>query len=279
MNCKIIADSSSNVLSMEDVDYTSVPLKLITDEKEYVDDANLDVPAMVYELAAYKGRSGSACPSVGEWLEAFGEAENIFTLTITGTLSGCYNASVQAREIYLQEHPERKVCCLDSLSTGPEMALILEKLRELILAGLEFEEVERQIKEYMKHTHLLFMLESVHNMARNGRVSPIVAKAVGVLGIRIVGKASDEGTLQQLHKARGEARGLGMLHMEIVGHGYKGGKIRIAHCMNSVAAMLARDEVLEHYPNADVTVYPLRGLCSFYAERGGVMIGFEDEEA
>jgi hypothetical protein len=67
--------------------------------------------------------------------------------------------------------------------------------------------------------------------------------------------------------------------MEIVGHGYKGGKIRIAHCMNSVAAMLARDEVLEHYPNADVTVYPLRGLCSFYAERGGVMIGFEDEDA
>jgi hypothetical protein len=49
--------------------------------------------------------------------------------------------------------------------------------------------------------------------------------------------------------------------------------------MNSVAAMLARDEVLEHYPNADVTVYPLRGLCSFYAERGGVMIGFEDEDA
>ena len=34
-----------------------------------------------------------------------------------------------ARELYLQEHPGAKVAVFDSLSTGPELRLILEKLR------------------------------------------------------------------------------------------------------------------------------------------------------
>ena len=54
---KIAADSSSNVLAMTGTDYASVPLK-IRAEKEYVDDANLDVAGMVADLRVYKGKSG-----------------------------------------------------------------------------------------------------------------------------------------------------------------------------------------------------------------------------
>lgn len=222
MSYKIVSDSSSNLQVLEGVDYASVPLKIVTAEKEYTDDAGLDTALMMKELAAYKGRSGTACPSVGEWLEAFGQAENVFAVTITSSLSGCYNSCVQAKAAY-EETPGRRVCCLDTLSTGPEMVLIIEKLRALIAAGLDFDQIEGRIREYMKHTHLVFMLERVDNLAKNGRVSPLVARAVGVLGIRIVGKASDEGILQQLHKCRGENRGLDAMLREMEAHGYKGG--------------------------------------------------------
>ena len=278
MSYKIVADSSSNLSGLEGVDYASVPLKIVTAEKEYTDDANLDIGQMLQELAAYKGRSGTACPNVGEWLEAFGNAEEVFAVTITSSLSGCYNACVQAKAEF-EETSGHRVCCLDTLSTGPEMVLILEKLRALVIAGLDFDRIESTIRAYMKHTHLVFMLESVDNLAKNGRVSPLIARAVGVMGIRIVGKASDEGTLQQLHKCRGESRGLTAMLREMEAHGYKGGRVSIGHCCNEAAARELRERIRTQYPRAEISILPLRGLCSFYGEKGAVMAGFEDGEA
>ena len=275
MNYKIAMDSSSNVLSMEDVEFASVPLKIVTDEREFVDDQNLDLEEMLDYLASYKGRSGTSCPNVGDWLDAFGDAEGIFALAITGTLSGCYNAAVQAKDVYEENHPGRRVCCLDSLSTGPEMALVAEKLRELICAGKDFDTIEAEIREYMKHTHLMFTLESLNNMARNGRVSPLIAKACGLLGIRILGQASAEGTLQPLHKCRGEAKALNMMLAEMKEKGYNGGKVRVVHCHNEKAAQTFIRLLKAEFPDCDVTLGKTTALCSFYAELGGVMVGFE----
>ena len=275
MNVKIVADSSANLLSFEGIPYASVPLKIVTAEREYVDDATLDTGAMLTYIEGYKGKSGTACPSVGEWLEAFGDAEYVFTVAITSNLSGAHNSAVQAKGVYEEQYPQRKVCCLDSLSTGPEMVLIVEKLKELIDSGLSFEAVEAAIREYMKKTHLLFLLESVENLAKNGRVSPLIAKAVGFLNIRIVGKASDVGTLQQLHKCRGEKKGLEKVLEEMRNHGFTGGKVRINHAHNPSAAQALLELVRSHYSDIEAVVAPMTGLCCFYAERGSVMIGFE----
>lgn len=275
MNVKIVADSSANLPALAGIAYASVPLKILAGEKEYVDNAALDTEQMVSDLEAYQGRSGTACPSVGEWLEAFGDAAYVFTIAITSNLSGSHNAAVQAKDMYEEMHPDRHVCCLDSLSTGPEMVLVAEKLVELLGAGLEFETVETQVREYMKKTHLLFSLESMDNLAKNGRVSKVAAKAAGILGIRVVGKASDVGTLQQLHKCRGEKKALQTMLEEMVAHGFTGGKVRIAHGLNENGAKALLEVIRSAYPNIEATIVPFGGLCCFYAERGGLMVGYE----
>ena len=275
MNVKIVADSSANLPALAGVSYASVPLKIVTDEKEYVDDAALNTEEMVCDLEAYKGRSGTACPSVGDWLEAFGDAQYVFTVAITSNLSGAHNSALQAKAVYEEMHPDRHVICLDSLSTGPEMVLIAEKLVELIDAGLDVEAVETRIREYMEKTHLLFSLESMDNLAKNGRVSKVAAKAAGILGIRVVGKASDVGTLQQLHKCRGEKKALQTILAEMEAHGFTGGRIRIAHGLNENGAKALLDVIRSAYPNIEATIVPFSGLCCFYAERGGLMVGFE----
>ena len=275
MDIKIVADSSANLPSLAGISYASVPLKIVTDEKEYVDDAALNTEHMVCELEAYKGRSGTACPSVGDWLEAFGDARYVFTVAITSNLSGAHNSALQAKEIYEDTHPDRRVICLDSLSTGPEMVLIAEKIRELVAEGLDIDAIETQVREYMQKTHLLFSLESMDNLAKNGRVSKVAAKAAGILGIRVVGKASDVGTLQQLHKCRGEKKALQTILEEMEAHGFTGGKVRIAHGLNPAGAEALLDVIRSAYPNIEATIVPFSGLCCFYAERGGLMVGFE----
>jgi fatty acid-binding protein DegV len=114
--------------------------------------------------------------------------------------------------MYEAENPGKQVCVIDSLSAGPELVLIIEKLEALIAQGMPFEDICREIGAYQQQTGLTFMLESLKNFAANGRVSPAVAKIAGVLGIRIVGKASDKGTLAPTDKCRGEDRSLQAQH-------------------------------------------------------------------
>jgi len=155
------------------------------------------------------------------------------------------------------------------------MVLICEKLGELIASGLEFSEIETRIRRYMTKTHLLFSLESLTNLARNGRVSPLVAKAVGLLGIRVVGKASDMGTLQPLHKVRGAAKAISTIVRLMEEMGFKGGKVRIAHCQNEEGAKTMVQKIRAIVPKCDIRIGQCTGLCSFYAERGGILVGFE----
>ena len=276
MTYKIAADSSANLLALDNVDFTSVPLKIVTADKEYVDDGALDVDAMVAELAAYKGRSGSSCPNLADWMDAFQGADCVFGVTITSQLSGSYASAMQAKAEWEKLHPEVKVHIVDTLSAGPEPQLIVEKLRELIGQGLPFEAIVSSMERYRRHTHLLFSLESMKNLARNGRTSHAAAAIAGVLGIRVVGKASDAGTLEVLHKCRGPKRTLQSTYDSMIAHGYAGGRVRIAQCQNADGANALRSMILYTWPQADVRILPCRGLCAFYAESGGLMIGYED---
>ena len=272
---KITADSSANLLQLENMDFAAAPLKIITAEREFVDDNALDTVEMVTWFDGYKDRSKTSCPNPGDWLDAFGDAEEVYCVTITSGLSGSYNSACVAKEMYEAEHPGRQVCVIDSLSAGPELVLIVEKLEELIARGLSFDEISREIGEYQKKTGLAFMLESLKNFAANGRVSPAVAKIAGVLGIRIVGKASDQGTLEPMHKCRGESKSLTAIVDYLKEMGLHTGKVRIAHCMNPNAAQTLKELILRQLDKADVQIHPCRGLCSYYAEKGGLLVGYE----
>ena len=90
MKYKIIADSGSNVTTLADIDFTSVPITIMAGGKEYIDDAALDVLVMTDELRELSTKSSTACPNIDQWLTAFSEADIIVAVTITGALSGSY---------------------------------------------------------------------------------------------------------------------------------------------------------------------------------------------
>ena len=276
MSFKIVSDSSADIHQLSSVDFASVPLKIITDAKEYVDNSSLDVVGMLTDFKSYKGKSHTSCPSTGEYLEAFGDAENIFVVTISSNLSGSFNAANVAAKTYLADHPDRKVHIVDSLSTGAESFLMIERLRALILEGKSFEEIKSDIIDYStNHTRLIFALESMRNLANNGRVKPVVAKMAELFGIRAVGRASTEGTLEMICKSRGPVNAAKDIVANMIGDGYKGGRVKIHHANNLPAAELLKTKILEKFPDAKIDMGMTGGLCSFYAEQGGVLVGFE----
>ena len=275
MNIRIITDSASNLTSSEGMDMSYAPMKVCTAEREFTDNNDINVREMVDFLYSYKGRSSSSCPNAEDWLNAFGDAENIVCITITGGLSGSYNSALSAKNIYEGDHPDRHVLVVDSFTAGPEMALMAERVREQALAGKGLEEIEADLKGYK--TELLFALESLRNFANNGRVSKAAAAVAGLLGIRAIGRASDVGTLELLSKTRGEAKTLDGVMSYLKELRCKGGKIFIDHCFAEETVQKLAFRIKAEYPHAQIVIRPTRGLCSFYVEPGGFLVGFEAE--
>lgn len=270
----IVSDSSSNVFSISGAEYTTVPMKIIA-EKEYVDTPDLDLQGMVADLKKFKGKSGSSCANVQEWLDAFGDADGVFCVTISKNLSGSFNSAKQAVETFLEENPGKKAHVFDSLAAGPQQAMLIDKLAQLVAEGHDFDTIVEKALDYHNHTHITFRLESLTNLARNGRVNPAVAKIVGALGIRVIGDVKG-GLITPVHKIRGDRKTIPMLVEMMKERGFRDGNIlRIAHCFGEGPARMLRDAVLAEFPNTRFTLEPTTALCSFYAEAGGLMIGFE----
>ena len=276
---RIVVDSSASLYALDGIDFAAVPLKIVTDEREYLDDGTLDAVEMATALRTYKGKTSTSCPNISDWMAAYEGADEVYVVTITGTLSGAYNAALLAGEEYEQSHEGARVFVLDSLSTGAESRLLVERLAALIKAGKPFDTVCEEIRAYHEHTHLLFALESLANLARNGRVKPAVAAVARMLGIRVIGQASDAGDLEVLCKTRGEHGALERMVLEMKAHGLTNGRVHIDHCCNAAAAERLKHMVHAVFPEAKVEVGSCGALCSYYAEHGGLMVGYEDNEA
>ena len=277
MGFKIVSDSSSNVFKLKEGNYTTVPMKVIAGEHEFIDTPELDLQNMVTTLRNHKGPSGSSCPNVQEWLDAFEGEEDVFALTISKNLSGSYNSAKQAAEDYMENHPGKKIYVFDSLAAGPQQAMLADKLAQLIAEGHDFDTIVEKALDYHNHTHILFCLESMNNLARNGRVSPAAAKIASVLGIHAVGDVKG-GLITPVHKPRGHKKAIDTLVEMLEERGLKeDGYVRIAHCFGLQQAKDLKAATLAKHPGVRFVIEPTTALCSFYAEAGGLMIGMEGD--
>ena len=274
---RLILDSSSNTLSDPARNLIVVPLTLTFGEENMLDDEKLDISEFLAKMEANNEAGKTAAPSIQRWLDALEGSENAIIVTLTSGLSGTYSSALQAKDIYLEQHPHANVIVVDSRSAGPELEVVLEGIEALIKDDkLRFADLEAKIAEFRTRTHLLFVLQSLRNLSLNGRVSPAVAKIAGVLKINLIGTASVDGELQPLTKARGMKKALREIVKQMEGMKYQGGRVVIDECENATDAEKLKEAILASYPDADVTIRPMRGLCSFYAERGGLMIGFHE---
>lgn len=281
MKYAIIVDSSCDMYIDDnytnDTFMTRVPLKLRVGEKEYIDDSDLDIVSFMKEMSACSEATGTAAPSPQEWYNAFEKADEVFAVTITSTLSGTYSSAVAAKNMILEDYPEKKVHIIDSKSAGSGLTMIVRKLQEFIKQQMDFEEIVANITEYCKKIKVFFILESMDNLVKSGRVSAIAGKLAGILGIKILGQASSEGTIELLRKTRGKDVIYRKTVDDMLANGYQGGKVIISHCFNEERVKFFLDIIKESFPDVEAEVMPTSGLCSYYAENKGLIISFEKE--
>lgn len=257
-----------------DIGFGTVPFVMQVGGIDFVDDENIDVEDMLEAMENEREASSTACPSPGAFEEMFRRGDNVICITISSRLSGCFESADIARRSLLEVEPERNIAILDSCATGPESALCIDMMVRWIRQGLSFEEVIANAQAFLDETRTTFALKSFHNLVKNGRMLKLVGFLAGRLGVWGIGIGSERGEIVIKGKGRGSAKAVKIILDDMYQRGYSGGRVLISHAINHEFAEQLAQGIHNHWDSAEVHIIPARGLDAFYAERGGVIVGY-----
>lgn len=279
MKWSIIADSSCDLSSAyitdENIRFRTIPFIISVGENEYTDNEELDVELMMNDMENSDKPSSSACPSPHMWEEEFKKADNTIAITVSSSLSGSHNSASIAKEHVLEEYPDKNIHILDSLSTGPECAMCILQVVDWIKQGLTFDDITEKAEKFLHDTHTAFALCSFDNLIKNGRMNKIVGFIAKTIGIWGVGTASSHGTIFMKGKARGITKAISIITDYMHNCKFSGGSVMISHCFNSEIAERLKAAIIETWPTSKIAILATRGLDSYYAERGGLIVAFK----
>ncbi|MGO5049677.1 DegV family protein [Dysosmobacter sp. Sow4_B12] len=281
MTWNIVSDSSCDLrmaaFESDRVRFETVPLRIQVGEREFLDNDDLVVPDLLDAMSQEKSASSTACPSPAAFARAFEAGDCTVCFTISSNLSGTYNSAVMGREMVLEEHPEKKVCIIDSKATAGAMVLLIRKAKELMEADEtgDFEDICDQLRLYQAALRTCFTLENFDNLIKNGRMRPLVGTLLHSLGIHVIADATPQGTIHVADKARGEAKTYKTITALMKSSkDCTGAEVVISHCENMAGALKLKQQILEDLSVKSVDVLSCRGLTSFYAMEKGLIIGY-----
>ena len=279
MTWNIVADNSCDLkasdIQSQQLHFEVVPLKIIIGEDEYIDDGNLSIPQLLQDMDACKTGSSTACPSPEDFKRAFETADCTVCVTISGQLSGTYNAALLGRSMVLEEYPDKQICIIDSKGASGMLALIVLRAQQLIEAGKSFEEVSAALREDQASLRVVFTHSNFGNLIKAGRMSPFIGSVLTGLGIHVIADATPQGTIHVAGKAKGENKTIKhIVRMMGEAKDVTGLPVLISHCENLAGAMKLKQAILAELPVADVTLMSCKGLCTYYAMEKGLIVSY-----
>ena len=278
MSFSIIVDSCCDLTPemRSDPVFRSIPLTIRVGGKDYIDDQNLDTSLLIYAMDQSPDASSSSCPSPGDYLEAFRQAEgDLYVVTLSALLSGSHNSAWQAKQMLLEEEPERNIHVFNSCSASAGEVLLAQAVRRLAGSGLPFAQVVARTEQTIAETNTLFVLENLDNLRKNGRLTKVQAMLTGALRIKLIMGATPEGEICKHGQALSVKQALAkIVDIMAADDRHKGKILYIAQCLCPERADQLWQLVQKSCQFAGVAITATRGLSSYYANSGGVIVAY-----
>ncbi|RCW52476.1 DegV family protein [Halanaerobium sp. ST460_2HS_T2] len=278
MNFKIIVDSCCDLTDeiRNKFDISTAPLSIDIGDKHFVDDENLDREALLAEMRNHNQAPKTASPGPGRFLDLYKKYENIFVVTLSKELSATYQNAVLAKNMLVEESENKFIKVFNSFSASVGETMIAYKLGELIESGLKKGEIIEKTEEYIAGMQTLFVLDSLDNLIKAGRMGKLKGKIASFFNIKPVLGATPEGTITLVDKARGSKRAIRKLVDKI---GEKGEKLEekvlgIAHCNALEKAEYIKKQAAQKYNFRKIIILETAGISTVYANEGGIVIAF-----
>lgn len=278
---KLVSDSGCSLLVPDglagiDIDYAEVPFTISVDNTDYIDEPGIDIEKMLEHIANCRSGGRTSCPSPHAWLETWGDAENVIAFTLSAALSGSYNSAIAARHMALEKNPGRNIAVINTCGAG----VFPEQLANIIYEGIEdgdsFDAIVSAADKAVREIQVMFALGSLDNLIKAGRLNKLVGYAAHRFNISAIGVASPGGRIELRHKFRGMKKTYSKLIDTLRETGFTGGELVISHCMNEDGAEKLGHLIKAEWLDADVSIVPASGLCSYYMGKGGMIITYRE---
>lgn len=277
MSYRVVVDSCGEFTEemRNDSHFVHAALHLSVDGEQFVDDDTFDRLDFLKKMAASPNCPKSSCPSPEVYREAFDcGAERLYAVTLSAELSGSYNSAVLGQNLFLEDHPDAKVHVFNSCSASIGETRIAQKIQECEEAGMNFEEVVTAVDQFILEMHTYFVLESLDNLRKNGRLSTVKALVASALNIKPVMGATDQGVIIQLGQARGMQKALRKM-VETMAEEVKKPEEKIlalSHCNNRERAEYVKGEIQKLLKVKDIMILETSGVSTLYAAQGGIIM-------
>ena len=271
MDYKIIIDSSSDMTPEleEKFNIVTVPLHLRLGQKEYMDDASLNLAAFMEEMAACKDKVGTAAPAPAAFTDAM--SQDAFVVTVSAALSATYsNAMLAAEDVPADIH------VFDSKSASAGGTLVALKIRELVARGLPRPQIIESVNGFIDEMKTYLVLERFENLIKNGRLGALKGKIASVLNVKLLLGADGHGEIKLYSKVRGTKAMLEKMVslISISGRKVEGENAVISHCNNQSLAEQLAGMIRQRFDFKEIFIIPTRGTASLYADNKGIILAF-----
>ena len=281
MEIQIIADSCCDLTPTlrRVLRVRTASLTIRVDDGEFIDDENLDIPALMAAMKQSANAPTTACPAPEAYAAMMAQAPMTFVVTLSSRLSGSYNAACVGRDMALEANPSLKICVLDSESASAGETRIVMMLRDLIDAGLAFEEIEQRARAFIAPMRTRFVLEDLSHLVKNGRISKMAGFVGTVLNLRPLMADNGHGEIVCLEKIRGTANAMKKLVEHVAAETADAARASIvlglSYCNCAPRALELQKNLLASCAALkDVIMVPTGGISTVYADDGGVVLAF-----
>lgn len=277
MSYKIVVDSCGELPDTlkQDIHFESVPLEIFVDDYHIIDDNSFDQADFLNKMKGSPNCPKSTCPSPERYMTAYDcEAEHIYAVTLSSRLSGSYNSAELGKSLLIEEKGEKQIHVFDSKSASVGETLIAMKIQECEEAGMAFEEVVTKVDAYIEEMDTFFVLETLENLRKNGRLSNFKAFVASALNIKPVMGSTPEGEICQLDQARGINKALDkMIAVMLQKVQNRENKILgIAHCNCPQRANSVVEKIEKLAKFKEIFVVNTAGISTLYANDGGIIM-------
>jgi DegV family protein with EDD domain len=278
MSYRIIVDSCCDLSAAHFAEpcFVRVPLTIRVDGTAFVDDATLDQSALLWAMKNSPNAPSTACPSPQQYADAFDcGAEDIYVVCLSAMVSGSHNSAEQGRLLLLEEKPGVRIHVFNSCSASSGEVLTALKIRELADSGLPFQEVVQQTERYIYEMNTYFVLESLDNLRKNGRLTKLQSIVTGTLHIKLIMGGTPEGEICKRGQALSIKQALSkMVDFIAADPNHPGRTLVISHCNCLERAFYLKELLQKRCQLDDILICDTHGISTVYANDGGIIVAY-----
>jgi len=277
MTYRLICDSCTDLPLEEQSDprLLRVPLGIQLGPETVQDDETLQQAVLLEKMKSWPDAPKTACPSPAEYLRHFLEGGDNYVVTLSGRLSGSYNAAMQARAIYREEGGKGNVHVFNSRSASAGQTQIALLIRELAEGGMPFAQIVERVEAYINRMKTLFVLENLDNLRKNGRLTKMQSLVTGALRVKLLCGSTPEGEIEKLGQGLSVRQALArMISRMAADSGHVGRRLVIAHCNCPDRAVYVRDLARSRCQFGSILLAAAGGITTVYANDGGIVTAY-----